>query len=221
MDNASGFSTMNFSNFRLSRALSSFDATHNFVLSYNYEIPFGQAFAGAPKRLRRGLVTERHHALRDRVPDRHLAERRPIAHRGGRRRPSGLHRRTGDHQRRAQHAESPVLQQERLYIRSAGDDGERQSALLPRPGLNNFDLGVQKITRVRESMSVQFRAEFFNAFEPCAVQQSAGELLERDVRPRYQRQGRTHRADELEVPLVIGGSNRSCLAARLPRPWAA
>jgi len=33
------------------------------------------------------------------------------------------------------------------------------------PGINNFDLALQKITRVHESMSVQFRAEFFNAFE--------------------------------------------------------
>src|SRR5205807_3477872 len=53
MDNASGFSTMNFSNFHLSRALSSFDATHNFVISYNYALPFGAAGV-LPKRLTQG-----------------------------------------------------------------------------------------------------------------------------------------------------------------------
>ena len=43
MDTASGFSTMNFSNFHLSRSLSAFDATHNFVVSYNYALPFDHA----------------------------------------------------------------------------------------------------------------------------------------------------------------------------------
>jgi hypothetical protein len=33
------------------------------------------------------------------------------------------------------------------------------------PGINNFDLGVQKDTRIRERMSFLIRAEFFNAFE--------------------------------------------------------
>ena len=44
MDNASGFSGMNFLNFNLSRALSSFDITHNFVASYSYEFPFDRLF---------------------------------------------------------------------------------------------------------------------------------------------------------------------------------
>src|SRR6185369_11018067 len=48
LDNASTFSTMNFSNFRLSKALSAFDVTHNFVISYNYDLPFARAFGGAP-----------------------------------------------------------------------------------------------------------------------------------------------------------------------------
>ena len=54
MDNASSFSTMNFSNFHLSRSLSAFDATHNFVVSYNYALPFDHALGGAPKRLTQG-----------------------------------------------------------------------------------------------------------------------------------------------------------------------
>ena len=54
MDNASGFNTMNFSNFHLSRSLSSFDATHNFVLSYYYASALRSRIAGAPKRLTQG-----------------------------------------------------------------------------------------------------------------------------------------------------------------------
>src|SRR5438128_199689 len=44
------FSGMNFSNFNLSRALSSFDVTHNFVASYGYEFPFDRLVPVAPKR---------------------------------------------------------------------------------------------------------------------------------------------------------------------------
>jgi hypothetical protein len=32
------------------------------------------------------------------------------------------------------------------------------------PGLNNWDINLQKITKITESMNVAFRAEFFNAF---------------------------------------------------------
>jgi hypothetical protein len=54
MDDASSFTTINFSNFHLSRALSSFDAAHNFVFSYNYNLPFDRVFHGAPQRLVQG-----------------------------------------------------------------------------------------------------------------------------------------------------------------------
>ncbi len=48
LDNSSGFSDwVNFTNYRLSRALSSYDLTHNFVVSYNWAIPFDRAFSAA------------------------------------------------------------------------------------------------------------------------------------------------------------------------------
>jgi Carboxypeptidase regulatory-like domain len=55
LDNSSAFGdTINFSNPRLSRGLSSTDVTHNFVASYVWGIPFDRAFKGAPKRLTQG-----------------------------------------------------------------------------------------------------------------------------------------------------------------------
>ena len=55
LDNSSGFNDwVNFSNYRLSRALSSFDVRHNFVASYNWALPFGRVFSNAPKRLMNG-----------------------------------------------------------------------------------------------------------------------------------------------------------------------
>ena len=48
LDNSSNFGDwMNFTNYRLSRGLSSFDMTHNFVASYNWAIPFDRAFSAA------------------------------------------------------------------------------------------------------------------------------------------------------------------------------
>ncbi len=55
IDNSSAYGQfVNFMNYRKSRALSSFDLTHNFVVSYNYELPFRRAFSGAPRRLTEG-----------------------------------------------------------------------------------------------------------------------------------------------------------------------
>ena len=46
----------------LSRALSSFDVKHNFVLSYEYQLPFDRLLSSEPSQPR--LVALRHHPLR-------------------------------------------------------------------------------------------------------------------------------------------------------------
>jgi hypothetical protein len=45
-----------------------------------------------------------------------------------------------------------------------GGQGTAAPRFFHAPGQANFDLAVQKIATIRESISVQFRAEFFNAF---------------------------------------------------------
>ena len=42
--------------------------------------------------------------------------------------------------------------------------GNAPGGILLGPGQNNWDMSISKTTRVREGQSVQFRAEFFNAF---------------------------------------------------------
>ena len=57
IDNSSGFGEwVNFTNYRLSRSLSSFDVTHNFVASYNWAIPFDRAFPERPEALDRRMA---------------------------------------------------------------------------------------------------------------------------------------------------------------------
>jgi hypothetical protein len=173
MDNASTFSTMNFSNFRLSRALSSFDATHNFVISYNYALPFGGAGI-LPKRLTQGWSVNGITRFATGFPigisqsgDRSLTGAGGVDH------PDyvgGLDitpdvRNTPNHQYFSKTAfTSEVL----------GTMGNANQRFFHGPGTNNWDLGLQKITKVRESMAVQFRAEFFNAMEHVQFNNPSG-----------------------------------------------
>ena len=63
----------------LSYALSSFDVKHNFVLSYEYQLPFDRFFR--PNRLKPGMVSFRDHALRQRLSDNHGQQWRQFADR--------------------------------------------------------------------------------------------------------------------------------------------
>jgi hypothetical protein len=163
MDTASGFSTMNFSNFNLSRSLSSFDATHNFVISYNYQLPFDK-LGVLPRRLVQGWSLNGITRFATGFPiglsqsgDRSLTGASNVDH------PDFLGglvitpdvRSTPNHQYFNKSAfSSEVL----------GTMGNANPRFFHGPGLNNWDAGLQKITRVHESMSIQFRAEFFNSF---------------------------------------------------------
>jgi hypothetical protein len=162
MDTASGFNTMNFSNFHLSRSLSAFDATHNFVVSYNYALPFEHAFGGAPKRLTQGWSLNGITRFATGFPvaisqsgDRSLTGAGAVDH------PDFLGglvitpdiRDTPNHQYFNKSAfSSEVL----------GAMGNANARFFHGPGINNWDAGLQKMTKLRESMSIQFRAEFFN-----------------------------------------------------------
>ena len=80
--------------------------------------------------------------------------------------------------------------------------GNANSRFFHGPGINNWDLGLQKNTKIRESKSVQFRAEFFNAMGHAQFSNPSGSFTSSNFRARDRREGRPHRPDELEVPLV-------------------
>jgi hypothetical protein len=163
MDNASGFNTINFSNFHLSRSLSTFDATHNFVISYNYMLPFARVHA-LPKRLTEGWAINGITRFATGFPVTiSQSGDRSLTGAGGVDRPDYL----GGLVITSDIRNSPNKQ---YFNKSAfsseplGQMGNANQRFFHGPGLNNFDLGVEKITRIHESMAVQFRAEFFNAF---------------------------------------------------------
>jgi Carboxypeptidase regulatory-like domain len=174
MDTASGFNTMNFSNFHLSRSLSAFDATHNFVISYNYELPFATLFEGAPKRLTQGWSLNGITRFATGFPIA-LSQSgdRSLTGAGGVDRPDyvgGLVitsdvRDTPNHQ---------YFNKAAFTSEVLGTMGNANPRFFHGPGINNFDAGLQKLTRIRESMSVQFRAEFFNLFEHAQFNNPTG-----------------------------------------------
>ncbi|HEY7212275.1 MAG TPA: carboxypeptidase regulatory-like domain-containing protein [Bryobacteraceae bacterium] len=167
IDNSSGFNDwVNFSNYRLSRSLSSYDLTHNFVVSYVWSIPFDRAFPGGWKRLTQGWqingITR-------------FSTGFPISLNQ-----SGDYSLTGDGTTDTPDLVGKVQIQDprkpgpngpnTYFLPSAFDSGQlgrfgtANRRFFHGPGILNTDFGLMKDTRITESTSVQFRAEFFNTF---------------------------------------------------------
>ena len=123
-------------NYRKSRALSSFDIRHNFVISYNYELPFQRAIRRRSAASDRGLEPERDYPIRLGLSDDHHAKRRPIPDAV----PSGVDAPDyigglvipGSEQRRSRRRAESILQQDCVPFRSAGRHRQQQPALFPR-----------------------------------------------------------------------------------------
>ena len=164
LDNGSFFNDrMNYSDHALSRSLSNFDVAHNFIGSYTYAIPFEKAFSSLPKRLVQGWsiagITR-------------LSTGFPISVLGmydqSLRGTQGLD--TPDFSGSLQFAGDPRTDGHLWMTRSGfslpalGDFGTANRRFFTGPGLENWNLALHKDTMIREGMTLQIRAEFFNAF---------------------------------------------------------
>jgi Carboxypeptidase regulatory-like domain/TonB dependent receptor-like, beta-barrel len=184
IDDASAFGDlMNFSNYRLSRSLSSFDVTHNFVASYSWAIPFDRAFTALPRRLTRGWsvsgITR-------------FTTGFPIHIRQG----NGDFSLTGSSSDEP-NIVGPVITQDphnpgpkgpnTFFLPSAfaseGDPnnpatwgifGDANRQFFHGPGIVNTDLEMSKIIPIRESMSIDLRGEFFNIFNHTQFNNPSG-----------------------------------------------
>ncbi|MGI9071541.1 MAG: carboxypeptidase regulatory-like domain-containing protein [Bryobacteraceae bacterium] len=168
MDNSSAFGDwVNFSNYRLSRALSSYDVTHNFVVSYNWAIPFDRAFGGLPKRLTQGWTLNGISRFSTGFP---IA----ISQSSGDYSLTGspntdtpnlvgpVH--TQDAHNPGPHGPNTYFLPDAFTSEQLGQFGTANRRFFHGPGILNTDLGLEKDTRITETMNVQFRAEFFNIF---------------------------------------------------------
>jgi hypothetical protein len=168
LDDSSGYGEqINPINARLSRGLSAFDSTHNFVFSYSYTLPFDRM--GGPKKLTSGwqisgitrfatglpvtiLETDDHSLLG-------TAFGGPITL------PVDTPNLVGplnitDPRKTAGQYFSPAA-----FASSAlGMQGTANRRFFHGPGINNFDFALLKNTLLTERLDLQFRAEFYNIF---------------------------------------------------------
>src|SRR5208283_5128154 len=57
-----------------------------------------------------------------------------------------------------------------------GQFGTARHYFFSGPGLNNWDLAIQKLTGITEGVSLEFRFEFFNAFNHAQFQNPGGDF---------------------------------------------
>jgi len=165
LDNSSYFNDrLNYADHSLSRALSNFDITHNFVVSYVYTIPFDRAFASLPKRLVEGwsMAGITRFSTGFPVP---LFESGDRALRGtsGIDMPNVVGPLNITHNPRNT-ANNAWFSSSAFAPETLGVFGDADPRFFYGPGINNWTLGLHKDTRLAESMNLQIRLEAFNAF---------------------------------------------------------
>ncbi len=180
LDDSSNFNDyMNFSNYKLSRGLSNFDVTHNFVASYNWAIPFDRAFGGLPKRLTQGWTVNGISRFTTGFPIAIRQSRGDISLTGS----------NADQPNRV----GPVVIVDprkldadggnRYFLPDAfekntvlGTFGNSSRRFFHGPGIINTDFGMSKRTRITESMAFEVRAEFFNIFNHTQFYNPSGNI---------------------------------------------
>jgi hypothetical protein len=180
IDNASAFNDwVNYSNYRLSRTLSSYDITNNFVASYNWSLPFARAFPNGSRRLTKGWNL---------VGISRFASGFPISLGES----AGDQSLTGDSSNDSPNIIGPVITQNphnpgpngpnTYFLPGAfapetyGGFGTASRRFLHGPGFLNTDIALEKDTIISENMSVQFRAEFFNVFNHTQFNNPSGDF---------------------------------------------
>jgi hypothetical protein len=178
LDNASGFGDwVNFSNFRLSRGLSDFDVTHNFVVSYNWALPLAGSFPGAPKRLVNGwnlvgitrATTGFPILLFEGALDISLVGSANIDV------PDVVGKvHTQDPRKPGPNGPNTYFFPDAFAAQALGTFGDANKRFFHGPGLFNTDFALEKSTAVTERTAVEFRAEFFNIFNHAQFNNPSG-----------------------------------------------
>jgi hypothetical protein len=167
-DDSSGYGEqINPINHRLSRGLSAFDSTHNFVASYNYLLPIDKV--GGPKLLTNGwaisgitrfstglpvtLVETDDHSLLGTAFGGPITLPVDTPDQVGRVVITNPRNNGGQYFNASAFAPSAV-----------GLEGDARRRFFHGPGINNWDFALIKDTRITERFNLQFRGEFFNLF---------------------------------------------------------
>jgi hypothetical protein len=168
LDNASGYGEqINPINSRITRGLSAFDSTHNFVVSYNYVLPFDKW--GGPKRLTDGWAFSGITRFATGLPVT-LVESDDWSllgtSFGG---PIILSVDTPNlvapfHKLDPRKSGGFYFDPSSFQGSALGQEGNARRRFFHGPGTNNWDMALVKNTTISERVTLQFRAELFNIF---------------------------------------------------------
>ena len=180
-DDSSGYGEQfNPVNSNLSRGLSAFDSTNNFVVSYNYLLPFDRL--GGPKQLTNGWAISGITRFETGLPvtlvetdDNSLlgtAFGGPIVL------PVDTPDKVGPlHIMNPRNSSSHYYFDPTAFASSAiGSEGDARRRFFHGPGVNNFDTALVKDTKLSELFNLQFRAEWFNVFNHTQFSTPSGIL---------------------------------------------
>jgi len=155
-------------NMRLSRGLSSFDITHNFVVSYSYLLPFDQLAKQRWSKLTGGwqLAGITHLATGFPIYLYEGDDHSLLGNSGQTDTPDYLGGPLHFQDPRKANVSTgiPYFDTSQFAPSAIGKVGTANKAFFHGPGLNNFDMSLLKDTSVTERLKLQFRAEFFNIF---------------------------------------------------------
>ncbi len=180
LDNASGYGEqINLLN-PGQYSLSSFNVAHNFVVSYDYELPV--YLLPGPSRLVKGLEVERDHPVLDRQS--RLRSTRwtiarcweppaPAPFRFPSIRPNFA---TGPLSITNPRKGQPYFNTALFSPEDLGQIGTANRRFFAAPGLNNWDAALLKDTSIKEESTLEFRAEPFNAFNHAQFGQPDGNV---------------------------------------------
>ena len=168
LDDSSGYGEqINPVNARLSRGLSAFDSTHNFVISYSYTLPFDRF--GGPKKLTSGWqisgITRFATGLPVTIVETDDHSLLGTAFGGPITLPVDTPNLVGplnitDPRKTAGQYFSPAA----FASTALGMQGTANRRFFHGPGINNFDFALLKNTFLTERVDLQFRLEFYNIF---------------------------------------------------------
>jgi hypothetical protein len=156
---------LNPTNFALSRVLSPFDLTHNFVASYTWQIPFDRAFGALPKRLTQGWTISGISRFSTGLPvtlsqsnDNALTAigldvpfvTGPVV--------------TQNPRNAGPNGPNTYFLPSSFAAEAVGQLGNAAVRFFHGPGIINTDFGASKSIAINERMSLMLRGEFFNIF---------------------------------------------------------
>ena len=167
-DDSSGYGEqINPINHRLSRGLSAFDSTHNFVASYNYVLPIDKL--EGPKRLTNGWaisgITKFSTGLPVTIVETDDQSLLGTAFGGPITLPVDTPNLVGPLDITNPRKTGGQYFSPAAFAPSAlGTEGDSRRRFFHGPGINNFDFALVKNTAINERFNLQFRGEFFNIF---------------------------------------------------------